>query len=130
VNIPALHIGGNFLQPTLDGLAAGAAGQDVLDEAAAAHVVLDGTRHATRLDLLLSTIVEVLARGSQETAALVDAVGAAWPTAEITREDVLAALAVAQAGDQPAVSAAVLGGASVGAGSWRITNAARSSLPS
>jgi hypothetical protein len=62
--------------------------------------VLNGTRHATRLDLLLSTIVEVLARGSQETAALVDAVRAAWPAAEISRGDVLEALTVAQAGDQ------------------------------
>ncbi|MPQ96382.1 hypothetical protein GB931_00270 [Modestobacter sp. I12A-02628] len=88
------------MQPTLEGLPAGDAGQDVLDDAAAAHVLLNGTRHATRLDLLLSTIVEVLARGSQETDALVAAVRAAWPAADITRGDVLEALTVAQSGDQ------------------------------
>lgn len=94
------------MQPILEGLSAGDAGQDVLDDAAAAHVLLNGTRHATRLDLILSTIVEVLARGSQETDDLVEAVRAAWPAAEITRGDVLEALTVAQAGHQRLVHVA------------------------
>jgi hypothetical protein len=63
----------------------GEAVQDVLDEGAAAHVLLNGTRHATRLEILLSTIIEVLARGSHDTDELVEAVQPAWPAAGIAR---------------------------------------------
>lgn len=109
------------MQPTLEGLSEGETGQDVLDDAAAAHVLLSGLRHATRLDLLLSTIVEVLAHGSQEADGLVDAVRSAWPAAAITRSDVLEALELAQAGDQRLVHQAQGFGGEV----WHLDDAGR-----
>lgn len=65
---------------------------------AAAHVVLSGRRQATRLDLLLSTISEVLTAGAQHEEEIITSVRGAWPAAEIADHDIVEAL---QLGSQP-----------------------------
>jgi hypothetical protein len=71
-----------------------------LDVAAAAHAVFDGSRAATRADLLISTIVESLATGPRTDDELLAAVQDAWPAAGITRADLDEALAAARTGQQ------------------------------
>ncbi len=81
------------VQPAIDGLGDEEfMGPAPLAAIAAAHVVLSGQREATRLDLLLSTIVEVLATGPVATKAVAEAVRAAWPAAGTTEVDVRSAL--------------------------------------
>jgi hypothetical protein len=81
------------VQPTLDDVG-DESRPDGMTAVAAAHVVLSGRRQATRIDLLLSTLIEILVTGSATTEALVEAVQAAWPAAAITEADVVEALEI------------------------------------
>ncbi|HEY2296851.1 MAG TPA: hypothetical protein VGH43_03920 [Jatrophihabitans sp.] len=74
-----------------------------LSMASAAYAVLRGTRRATRLDLLLSTVVEILNVGGLTTSEVHQAVSDAWPGSDITLADVEEALEVAASAGQQLV---------------------------
>lgn len=80
------------MQPTLDGLGLEPGEQPLVVRAA--HQVLSGRREATRVDLLLSTLTEVLAAGPQALAEVRDAVQRTWPGTDVTGDEVQAALAI------------------------------------
>lgn len=60
----------------------------------AAHQVLNGSRQATRLELLLSTAVEVLARAPHGLDSLADELRRVWPEAGVSEEDAAQVLAL------------------------------------
>lgn len=74
-----------------------------LSMASAAYAVLTGTRRATRLDLLLSTVVELLNVGGLTTSEIHQAVADAWPGSDIALADVEEALSVAASAGQQLV---------------------------
>jgi hypothetical protein len=92
--------GANVLvQPSLEGFDDPLTASQ-LETVAAAHAVLSGQRQATRIDLLMSTVLEVLSKGSLELPELLTAVQTAWPGAGITPADLEDALNLGQAGGQ------------------------------
>ena len=81
------------MQPVFEGLHGGTGG-NATAVIGAAHAVLSGRRQATRVDLLVSTLIEVLAPGARSPQTLIAEVQRAWPAAEITESDVLDALII------------------------------------
>ena len=84
------------MQPVLEGMPAGGpvdAGE--LASASAAHSLLIGARRATRVDLLLSTVLEILVVGGLTTSDVEQQVAEAWPRACITSADIVEVLELA-----------------------------------
>lgn len=86
------------MQPVFEGLHGGTGG-NATAVIGAAHAVLSGRRQATRVDLLVSTLIEVLAPGARSPQTLIAEVQRAWPAAEITESDVLDALIIGMRSD-------------------------------
>ena len=113
------------MQPPLDGLPESIS-IDVSEmaSAAAAYSLLAGTRRATRVDLLLSTVLEILAAGSMSAEEILRAVSDAWPGAEVSSADIAEVLEVAT---RPASKLVVRGDSFEGI-VWHLDDAGRGEI--